>query len=84
MRVEDYKFSPGYNDANSVESARQKRTLDGRSHWPKQTHDLEELAVPGVRIQVACRHKILHVDPVDLLERLSDVEPGRPSAPTLV
>ena len=84
IRTEDYKFSSGYNDAHSVETARAKRTLDGRRHWPKQTVDVRDLAGWGgaAQIQVPCRHRIALVDPVELLSAVADVVPGRPGAPT--
>jgi hypothetical protein len=84
MRTEDYKFSPGYTEAHSVESARAKRTIDGARHWPKQTVDVASLGEwdGAAQIQVPCRHRIVMVDPVDLMEMVADTKPGRPGAPT--
>ena len=83
-RTTDYKFSPGLNLERSVESARERSTLDGDRHWPGHTYDVGELAEwgPTVGFDVICRHVTATVHAADVLEITRGVKPGHPGPPT--
>lgn len=86
MRTRDYKFSPGFNEARSVESARARNTLDGARHWPGHTYDVSALAEwgPTAGMDVNCRHATTTALAVDVLANVADVSPGHPGPPTLL
>lgn len=82
LSTRDYKLSPGKNEADSVASARSKRTLDGQRHWPSQVFDLDDMgASPGLGIKVTCRHVERVLDPREVLALTSARYPGRPGPP---
>lgn len=86
IRVRDHKQSPGLNAVRSTESARRSRTLDGDRHWPKVTHDVEELAGlgPSVGVELACRHGMTFVSGDEILALVEGISPGHPGAPSLL
>jgi hypothetical protein len=83
-RTRDYKYSSGYNDAHSAKSARAQKTLDGNSHWPGHTYDIDELAAEEGHFEVVCRHVRKHILAADLLALTRDVRAGHPGKPTLL
>ena len=85
-RTRDYKFSPGINEARSVEAARAKNTLDGKGHWPGHTYDVSAVADLGsdAGMDMNCRHVMRTVLAADILAAVEGIEPGRPGAPVLL
>lgn len=87
--VRDYKFSPGLNEARSVETARVKNTIDGDRHWPGHVYDVAELNQFSVGKSRAgadmnCRHRRGIVFAEDILAAVEGVQPGYPRKPTLL
>lgn len=82
--VRDYKYSPGLNKSQSVESARMKNTLDGDRHWPAHVYDVDELAEWGENtgMSVACRHYRGVLNGARVLADSRDAKPGHPGKPT--
>ncbi|MGG7509381.1 hypothetical protein [Plantibacter sp. YIM 135249] len=82
--VRDYKYSPGMNLAESVQSARERNTLNGNNHWPGHVYDVAELATWGdaAGISMVCRHFHGTVLAKDMLTLVSSVRPGYPGKPT--
>lgn len=80
----NYKLSPGKNQADSVESARRSRTLDGNRHWPSHTVDIRDMAEwdGGASVRVACRHVEQNLPPAQVLETVEGIRPGHPGKPT--
>lgn len=83
-RTGDYKMSPGMNRERTVESARQRNTLDGDRHWPGHTYDVSDLAVPGVGVDMSCRHEIRTIPATDIVAAVQGVTPGHPGKPTVL
>ena len=84
-RTTAYKFSPGLNQKRSVESARERNTLDGDRHWPGHTYDVGELAAEwGAGFDVNCRHVTATVRAADVLEITRGVTPGHAGAPAML
>lgn len=85
-RTRDYKFSPGLNLTQSVESARRKNTLNGRDHWPGHTFDVVALAEwgPFASMDMNCRHVRHSYVAADLLDVVRDVPAGHPNKPTIL
>ncbi|RCL89394.1 MAG: hypothetical protein DBW62_04485 [Microbacterium sp.] len=84
LAVRDYKYSPGLNEAQSVESARAKNTLDGNRHWPAHVYDMTDLAEWGddAGASIVCRHYRGVLTGKRVLEDSRDVAPGHPNKPT--
>lgn len=82
--VRDYKYSPGMNLQQSVESARQSKTLDGNRHWPAHVYDVAELAMWGreAGMSVNCRHIMTTLMAQEVMEAVEGISPGRPGKPT--
>jgi hypothetical protein len=85
--VRDYKYSPGMNKAQSVESARQKNTLDGDRHWPSHVYDVRRLDAFSAGEQKAgismnCRHHTGTVLAADILAAVEGLRPGQKIPPT--
>lgn len=82
----DYRYSPGMNQAKSVEAARAKNTLDGDRWWPSHVYDVDELATWGADagMSIACRHHTSTLLAQDVLKTVHTVTPGRPAKPTLL
>lgn len=82
--VRDYKYSPGLNDTQSVESARAKNTLDGERHWPPHVFDVDSIAEwgEGTGMSVTCRHYRGVLSGARVLRDVADVSPGKPRKPT--
>lgn len=84
LAVRDYKYSPGLNEARSVESARAKNTLDGDRHWPAHVYDMTEHAEWGddAGASIVCRHYHGLLTGKRVLGDSRDVVPGHPNKPT--
>lgn len=87
VATEDYKLSPGYNQARSVESARAKNTLDrdgAQRHWPGHVYDLAEWVDLGdeARLTAECRHYSGGLRPRDVQAMIANCKPGQPGRPT--
>lgn len=82
--VRDYKYSPGLNEKQSVESARSKNTIDGDRHWPSHVYDVTSLADwgDGTGMSLACRHYRGLLSGAQVLRDVAGVEPGSPRKPT--
>jgi hypothetical protein len=85
-RTRDYKLVAGVNAKRSVSAARREKTIDGDRHWPGHTFDVSDLATSGplVGIPMNCRHIQKVLLATDIMLVVDGVEPGRPSAPTLL
>lgn len=85
--VRDYKFSPGMNEARSVQSAREQNTLDGDRHWPAHVYDVRQIHALNVGEQKAgismnCRHYSGTIFATDILAAVQGLQPGQKIAPT--
>ena len=83
MFVPGYKLSPARNEAQTVPSARAKRTTDGDRRWRPAGYDLDELAAfaagqARALVPVQCDHLSDTLDPADVLAVVAAVQPGRP------
>jgi len=80
VRLPAYRLSPVRNEAESVASARRKRTTDGERRWRPRVLVLEELAgFPEAGLDLNCDHVRAVVPVPDLL---ADVERASPGTPT--
>ncbi len=85
LRTRDYKPSPGLNRGRSVETARQRNTLDGERHWPSYLIDLRrDAGDPAANIEVVCKHGPKRIEYDHALERAREATPGKPGKPTLL
>jgi hypothetical protein len=80
--VRDYVLSPTRNAERTVESARERNTLDGDRHWKPRAGDLSDLDKWGsaIGLDLQCDH----LDPVvvsagDVLEDAAKATRGRPT-----
>jgi len=74
-----YKLSAERNEAESVPSARARRTSDGDRHWNRRVLILDELdGCQGVAIDLNCDHYRTHISVDSLLSDLQGVRPGKP------
>ncbi len=79
VRLPNYKLSRVRNDADTVPSAREKRTTDGDRHWQARVMVLDELVGwPGVVFDLKCDHVDAVVSVSDLLAACAGVTPGAP------
>lgn len=82
--VRDYKYSRGLNAAQSVQSAREKNTLDGDRHWPSHVFDVDSIAEWGedTGMSITCRHFRGTLSGARVLRDVADASPGKPGRPT--
>ena len=83
-RLPGYKLSAERNEAESVPSARAKRTSDGDRHWNSRVLILDELdGWQGAALDLNCDHYRTHIAVESLLQDLQGVRPGKPLRRTL-
>jgi len=74
-----YKLSAERNEAESVPSARARRTSDGDRHWNGRVLILDELdGCEGVALDLNCDHHRTHIAVDALLQDLQGIRPGKP------
>lgn len=86
IRTSDYKYGKGMNLERTVESARQKNTLNGDNHWPGHTFDVHEVAEwdSDGGVSVVCRHTNVVLHGKRIIEDVGDKRPGHAGAPTFL
>jgi len=85
--TELYKMSHGLNEASSVESAREKNTIDKEQRtWPGHVFDVSELAKWGdsAQVPINCRDVRSGLGATHILSDVKGIIPGHGGAPILV